>query len=79
MPLEEGGGKVVIALGHGREASYAHLQTGSITVHAGERVKVGQTIGRLGDPLSLHRIRPGREADERGHQLPLDDQVVNFP
>jgi hypothetical protein len=122
LPLEEGGGnKVIIAIGHGRYAFYAHLQTGSISVHAGERVKVGQTIARLGNsgnssgphlhfqlmdgPLSADSegipfrftefdlvgkqtsvdTSTGQitlETTEHGirhDELPLDEQVVDFP
>lgn len=50
LNLEEGAGnKVVVAAGHGHYVFYAHLQDGSVTVHPGERVKVGQTIGLLGN------------------------------
>jgi CubicO group peptidase (beta-lactamase class C family) len=50
LTLEEGGGnQIVLAIGHGRYAFYGHLQHGSISVHKGQRVKVGQTIARLGN------------------------------
>lgn len=50
LTLEEGpGNKVVIDAGHGRYVFYAHLQHRSVTVHPGERVKVGQTLGLLGN------------------------------
>jgi murein DD-endopeptidase MepM/ murein hydrolase activator NlpD len=50
LTLEEGGGdQIVLAIGHGRYAFYGHLQHGSISVHRGDRVKVGQTIARLGN------------------------------
>jgi hypothetical protein len=43
------GNHVVIALGHGLYAFYAHLRKGSVRVHRGERVHRGQIIGNLGN------------------------------
>jgi hypothetical protein len=43
------GNRVVLALGRGRFAEYAHLKPGSVTVRAGQRVTVGQVMGRTGD------------------------------
>lgn len=47
-PERASGNYVSIDLGEGRFAFYEHLQQGSITVKAGDRVKRGQVIGRLG-------------------------------
>ncbi|MDQ2631867.1 MAG: M23 family metallopeptidase [Actinomycetota bacterium] len=44
-----GGNHVVIDMGGGRYAFYAHLQPGSATVKVGQRVTVGQVLGRLGN------------------------------
>jgi hypothetical protein len=44
-----GGNYVVVAIGRGRYAFYAHLMTGSIRVHRGQKVKTGQVLGRLGN------------------------------
>jgi len=44
-----GGNGVILALGHGVYALYAHLIRGSVTVHAGQRVKRGQVLGELGN------------------------------
>lgn len=44
-----GGNHVVVAIGHGRYAFYAHMQPGSVRVKVGEKVKVGQTLGLLGN------------------------------
>jgi biotin carboxyl carrier protein len=50
LNLEEGGGdQIVLAIGGGHYAFYGHLQHGSIIVKKGDRVKVGQTIARLGN------------------------------
>jgi hypothetical protein len=43
------GNSVMLNLGDQRYALYAHLQPGSIKVHQGERVKLGQVIGLVGD------------------------------
>jgi len=43
------GNYVVEALADGRFALYAHLQTGSVRVRAGERVRPGQVLGRVGN------------------------------
>lgn len=43
------GNHVILAIGHGLYAFYAHLQKGSVTVHTGERVKAGTVIGLLGN------------------------------
>ncbi|RFU21949.1 M23 family metallopeptidase [Geodermatophilus marinus] len=48
--LEEADGNhVVLDLGDGRYALYAHLAPGSVTVEPGDRVCRGQQIGRLGN------------------------------
>lgn len=46
---EAGGNHVVVDIGHGRYAFYAHLQPGSIMVRKGQRVKAGQPLGQLGN------------------------------
>jgi len=43
------GNHVILDIGHGRYAFYAHLKKGSVTVHVGEHVKRGMVIGRLGN------------------------------
>jgi hypothetical protein len=44
-----GGNYVVLDLGRNRFVHYAHLQQGSVTVRAGQRVRRGQLLGRLGN------------------------------
>jgi murein DD-endopeptidase MepM/ murein hydrolase activator NlpD len=44
-----GGNYVVLDLGGGRFAFYAHLQPGSLRVKLGERVKTGQVLGLVGN------------------------------
>lgn len=43
------GDYVVMDLGGGTFALYAHLQPGSLTVKAGDKVKTGQVLGKLGN------------------------------
>ena len=44
-----GGNHVIIDLGGGRYAFYAHLQPGSLRVKLGDRVRKGQVIGLVGN------------------------------
>jgi hypothetical protein len=44
-----GGNYVVVDIGGGRFAFYAHMQPGSLRVKAGDRVAAGQVIGLLGN------------------------------
>ncbi|MEI7034448.1 M23 family metallopeptidase [Streptomyces pratensis] len=43
------GNHLVLDLGEGVHAVYAHVQRGSLTVRAGETVRAGQEIGRVGN------------------------------
>jgi len=50
IPLAQADGNaVVLALGNGRYALYAHLQPGSLRVRAGDRVRRGQVLGLVGN------------------------------
>ncbi|GAB3798764.1 M23 family metallopeptidase [Humibacter antri] len=44
-----GGNSIMLKVGNGVYAFYGHLQTGSIAVHVGEKVKAGQVLGKLGN------------------------------
>ncbi len=46
---EADGNSIILDLGEKRYALYAHLQPGSIKVHRGEKVHLGQVIGLVGD------------------------------
>jgi murein DD-endopeptidase MepM/ murein hydrolase activator NlpD len=46
---DAGGNHVILDIGGGRYAFYAHLKPHSITVKEGERVRRGQVLGRLGN------------------------------
>jgi Peptidase family M23 len=43
------GNHVILALGAGRYAFYAHLKAGSVRVKRGDRVRRGQVVGQLGN------------------------------
>jgi murein DD-endopeptidase len=44
-----GGNHIVLDIGHGRYAFYAHLQPGSLKVKMGDHVKRGQVLGLVGN------------------------------
>ena len=44
-----GGNYVVVDIGHGHFAFYAHMQPGSLRVDVGQRVRKGQVLGLLGN------------------------------
>jgi murein DD-endopeptidase MepM/ murein hydrolase activator NlpD len=44
-----GGNHVIIDIGGGRYAFYAHLQPGSLRVKVGDRVRRGQVVGLVGN------------------------------
>ena len=46
---DAGGNHVIVDIGDGRYAFYAHLKPGSIAVEEGEHVRRGQRLGRLGN------------------------------
>jgi hypothetical protein len=48
-PLNAGGNWLVVDIGGGHFAFYAHLQPHSITAKVGDRVRRGQTLGLLGN------------------------------
>ena len=50
ISLDEADGNcVILDIGGGRFAMYAHMQPGSIKVGKGDKVKVGEVIGLVGD------------------------------
>jgi murein DD-endopeptidase MepM/ murein hydrolase activator NlpD len=61
------GNHVILDLGHGRFAAYGHLQTGSVRVRVGQRVRRGQVLARVGNtgpsggPHLHFQITDGRE------------------
>ena len=53
-----GGNYVVVDIGSGRFAFYAHLQPGSLTVDVGDRVERGQVLGPAGQQRQLRLPAP---------------------
>lgn len=49
LPLEEADGNFVVLDVGGRFVLYAHMQPGSVTVKAGDRVKRGDVLGKVGN------------------------------
>lgn len=50
VPAEQAdGNRLIVRLRKGVFAGYAHLERGSLRVHAGERVRAGQVLARLGN------------------------------
>ena len=43
------GNHVIVDTGNGAYALYAHMQPGSVTVEVGDRVRVGEQLGRVGN------------------------------
>ena len=43
------GNQIVLEIGKEQYAYYAHLQPGSLRVKAGDRVRMGQLLGKLGN------------------------------
>ena len=48
-PATADGNSIVVDIGSGLYALYAHLQNGSITVHEGQRITRGQQLGLVGN------------------------------
>jgi hypothetical protein len=48
-PADWAGNNAIIRIGRRRYAVYGHLQTGSVRVRRGQRVRAGQRLGRLGN------------------------------
>jgi len=70
------GNFVVLAIAPGAYAHYAHLQQGSVTVRAGEHVRRGEVIGRVGQTGSagaphLHFHVSDRPSFEGSEGLPF--------
>ncbi|MDH2426116.1 M23 family metallopeptidase [Sphaerisporangium sp. TRM90804] len=78
------GNHVVLDLGGGVHALYAHLRRGSITVREGERVRAGQTLASCGDsgnssePHVHFQLMDGPDLDT-AHGLPFRWRGVGVP
>jgi murein DD-endopeptidase MepM/ murein hydrolase activator NlpD len=70
IPIEQAdGNSIVLDLGAGRYALYAHLMPGSIKVHTGDTVKLGQTIALVGN--SGNTLEPHLHFHVMNHASPL--------
>jgi len=70
IPIEQAdGNSIVLDLGAGRYALYAHLKPGSIKVHTGDTVKLGQTIALVGN--SGNTLEPHLHFHVMNHASPL--------
>ena len=50
LPVSQAlGNNVIVDIGNGRYAFYAHMMPGSVRVHPGDRVAVGTMLGQLGN------------------------------
>jgi hypothetical protein len=77
-PQNAGGNWVIVDIGGGNFAFYAHLQPNSMTVAVGQRVRRGQVLGRLGNsgnstaPHLHFHIMDGPSLDANGLPFQLD-------
>ncbi len=70
------GNRVIIDMGNGRYAMYAHLAPGSIPVKVGDRVQQGQKIGLLGN--TGNSSAPHLHFQVMDHPSSLDDTSLPF-
>lgn len=68
------GNRVVLDIGHGVFALYAHMEQNSMTVKVGEKVKKGEVIGRLGN--SGNTLSPHLHFQLMRSSLPLTGDNV---
>ena len=78
------GNCVIIDHGNSEHSVVAHMQHGSVTVKAGERVAAGQVIGKLGNSGNsfgphLHYQLQSAPQLFRGQSLPFKFQGVDGP
>ena len=71
-----GGNYVVLDLGNGRYAFYAHLQPGSVRVMAGDKVRRGQVLGLVGN--SGNSTQPHLHFHVSDAPTPLGGEGVPF-
>lgn len=67
------GNNVILRLGPGRYAAYAHMQRGSVRVRRGQRLRTGDQIGRLGN--SGNTDKPHLHFGIQKRPDPLSDSV----
>jgi murein DD-endopeptidase len=73
------GNHLILDLGQGRFAVYAHLQPGSLQVKLGDKVKAGQVLARLGNSgnsdaphLHFHLVDANSDMDAEGLPYELE-------
>jgi hypothetical protein len=71
-----GGNSVVLDIGGGRYAFYAHMQPGSVRVKVGDRVRAGDAIGLLGN--SGKTVGPHLHFHITDNPSPLDADGMPF-
>lgn len=77
IPLAQAdGNSVILDLGGGRFALYAHLQPGSLRVRPGERVKRGQVLGLVGN--SGNSVAPHLHFHVMDGPSPLDSNGLPY-
>ena len=94
-PETIGGNHIILDLGGGRFAFYAHLQPGKIRVKVGDRVKRGEVMALLGNSgnstephLHFHITNANSALGSEGlpylldawhNEIPMQNDRVNFP
>ncbi|AZM61385.1 MULTISPECIES: M23 family metallopeptidase [unclassified Streptomyces] len=87
------GNHLVLDLGDGTYAAYAHLRRGSLTVREGEKVRAGQTLARVGnsgnstEPHLHFQLMDGPDPDTargipfawHGMPVPRNGEVFDVP
>jgi len=70
------GNTIVVEMGNGKYAIYAHLKNGSIKVEVGEEVQEGDIIGRIGN--SGHSLAPHLHFHIEDRATPLTGRAIPF-
>jgi murein DD-endopeptidase MepM/ murein hydrolase activator NlpD len=70
------GNHIILDLGHGRYALYAHLQTGSLKVKLGDHVKRGQVLALVGN--SGNSIEPHLHFQLTNGNSPLGSEGIPY-
>jgi murein DD-endopeptidase MepM/ murein hydrolase activator NlpD len=71
-----GGNHIILDIGHGRYATYAHLQPGSLKVKLGDHVKRGQVLGLVGN--SGNSIEPHLHFQLTNGNSPLGSEGIPY-
>jgi murein DD-endopeptidase MepM/ murein hydrolase activator NlpD len=74
-----GGNHVILDLGHGVFAFYAHLQPGSLRVKVGDKVKTGQVLGLVGNTGNSTEPHLHFDLCDRSSMLACEGLPYAFP